>query len=63
MKNESLFMRNKSLFVGIGIGMLFGIGMVIGTVVGMKSNEQTDLFKIDGVVLKAAASDLSLIHI
>ena len=52
-------MRNKSLFVGIGIGMLFGIGMVIGTVIGMKSNEQTDLFKIDGVVLKAADSDSS----
>ena len=57
--NEGLFMKNKSLFVGIGIGMLFGIGMVIGTVIGMKSNEQINSFEIDGMVLRAAASDSS----
>ena len=60
-------MKNKSLFVGIGIGMLFGVGMVIGTVIGMKSNEQVNSYEIDGMLLRAAASDssenLSLIHI
>lgn len=57
--NESLFMKNKSLFVGIGIGMLFGVGMVIGTVIGMKSNEQVNSYEIDGMLLRAAASDSS----
>lgn len=52
-------MKNKSLFVGIGIGILFGIGMVLGTVVGMKSNPLSTTFEIDGMVLEAAASDSS----
>lgn len=52
-------MKNRSLIAGIGIGLLFGISMVIGTVIGMKSSEQVSTFDLDGLVLKAAASDSS----
>ena len=49
-------MRNKSLLLGIGVGLLFGLGMVVGTVIGLKSEQNAATFEIDGMVL-------SLIHI
>ena len=52
-------MKNKSLFVGIGIGLLFGIGMVTGTLIGLKSERSAATVEIDGMVLKAAGSDSS----
>ena len=52
-------MRNKSLLFGIGVGLLFGLGMVAGTVIGLKSEQNAATFEIDGMVLKAAGSDSS----
>ena len=52
-------MRNKSLLLGIGVGLLFGLGMVAGTVIGLKSEQNAATFEIDGMVLKAAGSDSS----
>ena len=52
--------RNKSLLLGIGVGLLFGLGMVAGTVIGLKSEQNAATFEIDGMVLKkAAGSDSS----
>ncbi len=52
-------MKNRSFVLGIGCGLLFGVGMVIGTIVGISTTATppaaTAGFEIDGKVLQAAA--------
>ena len=56
-------MKNRSFVLGVGCGLLFGVGMVIGTIVGISTTAtpiaSTAGFEIDGKVLQAAAGDSS----
>jgi hypothetical protein len=56
-------MNKRSFILGVGCGLLFGVGMVIGTIVGISTsvtpNASIAGFEIDGKVLQAAAGDSS----
>ena len=56
-------MKNRSFVLGVGCGLLFGVGMVIGTIVGISTTATPKIstagFEIDGKVLQAAAGDSS----
>jgi hypothetical protein len=56
-------MKNRFFVLGVGCGLLFGVGMVIGTIVGISANVTPNAavagFEIDGKFLQAAAGDSS----
>lgn len=55
-------MKNRSFVLGVSCGLLFGVGMVVGTIVGISTtapNAPTAGFEIDGKVLRAATGDSS----
>ena len=58
---RELEMRKKSFIIGIGCGLLMGVGMVLGTLIGMSkaSSGLATSFEVDGIVLQAATGDSS----
>jgi len=56
-------MKKRSFILGVGCGLLFGVGMVIGTIVGISTTDTPNAaiagFEIDGKFLQAAAGDSS----
>jgi len=54
-------MKNRAFIIGLGCGLLLGVGMVIGTMIGMTtaSSDSATAFEVDGVILQAATGDSS----
>ena len=56
-------MNKRSFVLGVGCGLLFGVGMVIGTIVGISTSATPNAsivgYEIDGKVLQAATGDSS----